>query len=139
MLQRLSASGWYVALATGGWGPSAKLKLRAANIIIDDDVLACADDGVSRADIVRLALERAEAWYNRRFDRVVSIGDGVWDVQTAMNLELPFIGIGRGQRADRLRDAGADVVLPNYRDFVAFERALESAVMPRSTEAGRRE
>ena len=132
MLGRIVDRGWFVAVATGGWGPSARLKLTVAELAIDDGVFACADDGRSRADIVRLARDRAEAFYARRFDRVVSIGDGVWDVQTAIELDMPFVGIGTGPRAEQLRVAGASVVLPDYSDIDAFVTALENAYHPSS-------
>ena len=117
MLGELPAKGWQIAVATGGWGPSARLKLSVAELAIDDAVFACADDGRSRADIVRLARDRAEAFYGRRFDRVVSIGDGVWDVQTAIELDMPFVGIGTGNARDQLRRAGASIVLAGLLRF----------------------
>ena len=130
MLSKLPMQGWQIAVATGGWGPSARLKLAFAELAIDDAVFACADDGRSRADILRLARDRAEAFYQRRFGRVVSIGDGVWDVQTAIELGVPFVGIGTGPRAEQLRLAGASVVLPDYSDLDAFFSALENARHP---------
>ena len=130
MLRRLGDDGWCVALATGGWGTSARLKLRAAGLAIEHPLLASADDGISRADIVQLARRRAESFYDRAFDRVVSIGDGVWDVETAGLLGLPFIGIAHGARRDRLRAAGASVVVPDYCDIEGFMLALESADVP---------
>jgi phosphoglycolate phosphatase-like HAD superfamily hydrolase len=130
MLQSLEQRGWDVAVATGGWGPSARLKLRVAELLIDDAVLACADDATSRADIVQLAHHRAEAFYRRRFDRVVSVGDGVWDVDTAVVLGLPFVGIGAGERASRLRAAGARTVLSDYSNLDAVWAALDSATIP---------
>ena len=122
--------GWRVAVATGGWGPSARLKLAAAHFEIDDAVLACADDATSRADIVQLAQRRAEIVHGCRFDRIVSIGDGPWDVATAAALQLPFIGIGVGPRADQLRAAGAATVLADFADVDAVERALDNAQPP---------
>ena len=131
MLERLATDGWCVALATGGWGQSARLKLRAARLEIDDAVLACADDGISRADIVQLARVRAQSFYGKRFDRVVSIGDGVWDATTATSLDLPFIGIAQHEKAERLRAAGAGTVFPDYRDLAQFISALTTAEVPR--------
>jgi phosphoglycolate phosphatase-like HAD superfamily hydrolase len=131
MLRRLTDEGWCVALATGGWGASARLKLRAACLVVDDALIACADDGQSRADIVEIARRRAESLYEKRFDRVVSVGDGVWDVETAAALDLPFIGIARGAKKMRLRRAGADVVFADYRDVEEFLKALETAAAPR--------
>jgi phosphoglycolate phosphatase-like HAD superfamily hydrolase len=43
-------TGWRTAVATGGWGPSARLKLRMAGIDLDDETFACADDAESRAE-----------------------------------------------------------------------------------------
>jgi len=133
MLERLASDGWRVALATGGWGASARLKLRAAGIEVDDALLACADDGVSRADIVQFARKRAESVYETQFDRVVSIGDGVWDVATAAALDLPFVGIATGEKAESLRRAGASAVYPDYRELTAFLSALASADVPRAS------
>jgi phosphoglycolate phosphatase-like HAD superfamily hydrolase len=131
MLERLGERGWAVAFATGGWGPSARLKLRVAQLAFDDAVFACADDATTRADIVQLALARAQSFYGRRFDRVVSVGDGAWDVETARALTLPFIGIAaNNEHAKRLRAAGASIVLPDYSDLDAFWKALDVAKSP---------
>lgn len=130
MLRRLATDGWFVAVATGGWGPSARLKLRAASLEIGDSAFACADDGGSRAAIVGLARRRAEAFYEQQFDRVVSIGDGVWDAETARAMGLPFIGIAHGAKADRLRASGASHVFSDYRDVDAFMTALMNAPVP---------
>jgi phosphoglycolate phosphatase-like HAD superfamily hydrolase len=47
------------------------------------------------------------------FERIVSIGDGYWDLVAARLLGLDFIGIGSGQAAERLKAAGARNVFPN--------------------------
>lgn len=87
LLVALRVAGWHVALATGSWGASARLKLAATGVADGDVPLASADDGRSREDIVRAAAERAgaplEAW-----GRAVSVGDGAWDVRTAATLGL---------------------------------------------------
>jgi phosphoglycolate phosphatase-like HAD superfamily hydrolase len=114
-----------VAVATGGWLASATVKLRAAGVEAAElPPMACADDAESREDIVRLAWQRAEAQAGITFDRVVSIGDAPWDVRTARSLGLPFIGIATGARAERLRTAGAQMVLPNFSDRAAVVAAL---------------
>jgi phosphoglycolate phosphatase-like HAD superfamily hydrolase len=126
----LASNGWRVSIATGCWRPSALMKLRAAGIDVDDALIACADDAASRADIVTASLKRAQNFYGCDFSRVVSIGDGVWDVATASELELPFIGVGRGDRRVRLEHAGARVVIEDYSDLTAFMSALERAPVP---------
>lgn len=129
-IQRILGDGWRIAVATGAWGPSARIKLGAARLEIDDTVFASSDDAISREEIVSLARKRAELIHGGAFDRVVSVGDGIWDVNTAANLGLPFVGIGRGERADRLRRAGAATVLPDFTDLDAVCRALDQAIPP---------
>jgi phosphoglycolate phosphatase-like HAD superfamily hydrolase len=126
----LEGDGWGVAFATGGWGVSARLKLRVARIPVREEVLACADDAMTRADIVQCAIARAERHYGCTFERVVSVGDGPWDVKTAAALGLSFIGIGTGDAADRLRQLGASTILGDYTDAGAFADALVSATVP---------
>lgn len=127
----LAAAGWDVSVATGCWGPSARIKLRAAGIDVPNALIACADDAASRADIVTVSRHRAVEFYGRDFSRVVSIGDGTWDVETAAILGLPFIGIGRGERAQQLRHVGATTVISDYSDLAAFTDALATARVPR--------
>jgi phosphoglycolate phosphatase-like HAD superfamily hydrolase len=130
VFEHLAASGWRVSVATGCWGPSARLKLRAAAIDVHDALIACADDAAARTDIVALSRERAAAFYGCEFSRVVSIGDGPWDVETAAALGLPFVGVGHGERAAQLRRAGAATVIQDYRDLSAFADALAVASVP---------
>jgi len=129
-IESLPAAGWDVAVATGGWGASARLKLQAASLAIDDAVIACADDALSRAEIIRVAIARAERRYGHRFDRIVTVGDGQWDATAAALLSLPFIGIGSGPHAEALRAAGATVVLRHYVDIEEFHRALATCRVP---------
>jgi phosphoglycolate phosphatase-like HAD superfamily hydrolase len=130
ILDHLRDAGWHIAVATGGWGPSARLKLETAGITIAEALIACADDALTRPEIVTLARARARTFYDRDFERVVSIGDGTWDVACAATLQMPFVGIGSGERASRLRDAGARAVVPDYRDITAFMDALTGALPP---------
>jgi phosphoglycolate phosphatase-like HAD superfamily hydrolase len=97
-LHRLRETGWTVAFATGGWGESARIKLRAAGIAFAGIPLACADDALSRA---------------------------------ARRLALPFVGIAAGEKADRLKVAGASHVLADL-DYRALRGALLRATVPRS-------
>jgi len=126
----LRAAGWDIAIATGGWGPSARLKLQAGRLEEPDLILACGSDAISREEIVRLARDRATSLHGVTYSRVVSIGDGVWDVRTAANLDMPFVGVGSGAREARLRSAGASVVLHDLQDRDEVLRALATAPVP---------
>ncbi|MBW4612882.1 MAG: HAD family hydrolase [Desmonostoc vinosum HA7617-LM4] len=78
-LQKLSV--WRVAIATAGWGESAKLKLQKAMLPIAGLPLASADDGLSRADTLNAAIFKAKNVYQvDDFEKIVFVGDGVWDV-----------------------------------------------------------
>jgi phosphoglycolate phosphatase-like HAD superfamily hydrolase len=126
----LGAAGWNVALATGGWGASARFKLTTAGIDHAGVPLGCADDGLSRAEIVRTALLRSIERYGGPFERVVVLGDRPWDVTTAVEVGLPFVGLGIDDKAEALRAFGARTVLRDYCDVPAVIAALDSAVIP---------
>lgn len=128
--ERLTARGWRLAMATGCWEVSARLKLTAAGIVAAGIPLICSDDAPQRVTLLRRAIERAGKGSQAPFDRIVSIGDGVWDVRAAIDVGVPFVGIGAGARAARLREAGATIILPDFSDPDTLARALEQAVVP---------
>ena len=112
-----------VALATGAWEASARLKLRAAGLDIDGLPLATSDDHPRRDEIVRRAIAKAEAG-SGPFEDIVSVGDGVWDLRTARALGIDFVGIASGEGAERLQREGAERVIEDFRDWETFMRFL---------------
>ena len=58
------------------------------------------------------------------------MGDGVWDVDAARTLSLPFVGVAAGARPERLRAAGAASVLPDLSSGVTVLATLEMATIP---------
>jgi phosphoglycolate phosphatase-like HAD superfamily hydrolase len=128
-VERLHADGWVIALATGGWGPSARLKLAAARLPADLPIF-CSDDAFERETIVSLARDHCVRAAGGAFDRVVSVGDGVWDVRTAGQLGLPFVGVATGAKAERLKALGASHVIPNL-EYTLLSEALIAAQVPR--------
>ena len=109
------------AVATGSWREAALIKQRAVGFELDGLPLATCDDSVRREGIVQSAIEKATEQYDLPNPlKVTSVGDGVWDVQTAARLGLPFIGIGSGQQATRLREAGAEHVIEDFTDLEGF-------------------
>jgi len=129
--QFVESRGWMKALATGCWQVSAEMKLRAANIRYEGVPGGFAEDGIPRESIVGAAITRSRACYQReQFERIVSVGDGVWDVRTAARLGLAFVGVGSGARADALRRAGARRVIADFEDIERFIELLEVAETP---------
>ncbi len=130
LFEALARHGWAVAIATGAWRRASELKMSAGGLRYAGVPMATSEDGPARASIVSAARVRAERLHGvERFDRVVSIGDGLWDVLAARDLRLPFVGIGRGARAHALRAAGVAVILQDYTDIGATVSALESATV----------
>lgn len=127
ILRELPSMGWTIAIATGGWGPSALCKLECANISISNISFACADHAFARLDIIRWALRGAVGVVKSSTIPVVYIGDGVWDIDAARVGGYGFVGIGHGDRAVLLAAAGSQVVLSDYLDRSKFEHALTSA------------
>jgi phosphoglycolate phosphatase-like HAD superfamily hydrolase len=132
MLEQLAEKrDWAIAVATGCWQASAQFKLRAAQISLHQNPAGFAEDGPARETIVRAAIARASQHYNRTsFDKIVSVGDGLWDVRTAANLGLAFVGIASEPRAETLRRNGARHVVPDFENPPRFFDYLEQAETP---------
>jgi phosphoglycolate phosphatase-like HAD superfamily hydrolase len=132
MLKRLRRENdWAIAIATGSRRDAVRLKMNAAKIESDDLPIASADDGLSREEILQIAAATALKVYNQpEFEKIVSVGDGVWDVRAAANLKIPFLGIGDEKASAKLRQAGANIVLENFDDYDLFLSSLESADVP---------
>ncbi len=131
LLGELPRRGWQVAIATGGWTPSARCKLARAGIPHETIAAAFACDARPREAIIRIAAHRAaERAGIVDFERIVYLGDGTWDVQACRRAAIPFVGVATGERAQRLRNEGAGRVLPDYRDVEAVANALASATPP---------
>ncbi|MBD2486956.1 DUF952 domain-containing protein [Aulosira sp. FACHB-615] len=123
---------WRVAIATGGWYDSAILKLQAADLAIHNIPLASSDDGISREDIINAAILKAKNNYKvEDFTKIVFVGDGIWDIKAARNLNISFIGIANHQAPEKLLDAGAKSVLQNF-DNCDFTKLLDTAEVPKS-------
>jgi phosphoglycolate phosphatase-like HAD superfamily hydrolase len=116
-----------LALATGGWARSAKLKLHTAGFNIETIAFASADDAPQREQIISMAHARAlERCGREAFDSVIYVGDGLWDLQASRRLGIPFIAVVSGDHAQRLRAQGADFILPDFRDYGRFLEMLQS-------------
>lgn len=136
-----ATDGWTAAIATGAWRESAVIKMRAAgmsDVLEGERAIPAAFAGrtsegaaAAREEIVGLAVERAAARAGvARFERIVCVGDGVWDLRTARRLGHGFVGVGQGRARERLLGEGAGIVLRDFADLGATMRALDGAVVP---------
>ncbi len=126
----LARAGWTCALATGGWERSARLKLAAAGLDTSTLALASSSDASTRTQIMQIAAARAQG-AGAVFERIVSIGDAVWDVRAAGELQWPFIGVATGNAATILRHHGATTILADFSDLSRVLIALAGAEPPR--------
>lgn len=104
-------AGSRLAIATGGWGVTARWKLRHSGLDALELPLASSDDAEQRTDIMRRARQRCGADAN---DRICYVGDGCWDLDASRELGWDFIGIAQGTSAERLRAAGARDVVADF-------------------------
>lgn len=104
-----------VAIATGGWGHTARFKLAHSGLARHALPVASADDAVAREDIMRHALDLLGEPITR--PGVTYLGDGPWDARAAAALGWAFIGIASGRRAAKLHAAGARSVHENFLDL----------------------
>jgi phosphoglycolate phosphatase-like HAD superfamily hydrolase len=120
LLSRLAYSAEHrVALATGGWRDSARLKMASAGLRYDDYPAASSDDALDRESIIRLSMQRAADRYGA-FGSAVYVGNGVWDARASRRVGIPFIGVATDGQAARLTAEGAARVFPDFRDTDLF-------------------
>lgn len=79
--------------------------------------MASSDKIEVREEIVQESIKKAESFYNTKFNRILSIGDGLWDLQVAKNLGLEFIGIGDKHRK-ALKEKGCKIHFNNPKELL---------------------
>jgi phosphoglycolate phosphatase-like HAD superfamily hydrolase len=82
-----------VGVATGGWEPTARLKLAHIGIAVGNLGFASSSDARARTDIMQLAAQRA--MHGGAFERATYFGDGAWDQRASATLGYDFIAVGR--------------------------------------------
>ncbi len=123
---------WAICFASGGWGVSSSFKLSTLGINAEEHAAAFGDIHLDRLTLVKSAIEAAKNHADvDQFEQIVSIGDAIWDVETAKILDLSFIGIASWVKPASLRLAGASHVIEHYEDYDHFELCLKEAEVPR--------
>lgn len=114
-----------LALLTGNFRTSARIKLEHFDLWSPFAFGAFADDASDRNLLVPVALQRArEAGHEPRAERVIVIGDTPLDVECAKAGGVRALGVATGSHtADDLRQAGADEV---FEDLTETERVLRA-------------
>src|SRR5262245_52363003 len=81
-----------VGIATGGWEPTALLKLEHVGIDIGKLGFASSSDASARTEIMRLAADRAMR--GASYARATYFGDGAWDRRASEVLGYDFVAVG---------------------------------------------
>lgn len=85
-----------ICYATGSMYLPAKHKLEKIGLNFTLDLLVASNEIEEREKIVEAAIEKSLKHYKvDRFERIITFGDGIWDLLTAKNLSLEFVGIGK--------------------------------------------
>lgn len=106
-----------ICYATGSLLEPAKFKLESIGVNYNENLLIASDNIYEREKIVSKAIENAKEFYSvKKFDKIISIGDGLWDLITAKNLNLDFIGIGLTNKKI-LEENGAELILENLTEL----------------------
>lgn len=109
-------------IATGGWKAPAQIKLQHVGIPSPPPYAAYANDMEHRAHILESAMALARA--EHAIDKVVYVGDAIWDVHTTRQMNIPLIGIRREGDHDILLQEGVPIVLSDYQDMDVFLKAI---------------
>ncbi|MHC4937963.1 MAG: outer membrane protein transport protein [Planctomycetota bacterium] len=126
VFERVASWGWDVAIATGNWLSTARVKFAWAGLRWRDVPIGCADDAPERADILRAAIRKAGG----DFDRVVYLGDGLHDVRAAREVGVGFIAVTAVRDPEPLRREGAREFLHDFADDDRLRTALQRASTP---------
>ncbi|MFK7757230.1 MAG: HAD family hydrolase [Flavobacteriales bacterium] len=111
-------------LATGAWKDSALAKLSALDVDLGGIPWAHAGPQRRRSDIVNEAVSRAKEYYQRAdFSSIHALGDGKWDLLTAQELNLDFIGMDL-LKTGRLVQLGAEKVIHEYSSLSDLKKLL---------------
>lgn len=102
-----------LGIATGGWEESAKLKLDAAGIEIEDLGFSNSSRFKTRQDILKDVIFQLSDDRDFEPTDIIYFGDGMWDMLTCRKMGIHFIGIDYDGN-QKLKDAG---VIPVFKDF----------------------
>ncbi|MEU1730078.1 haloacid dehalogenase-like hydrolase [Streptosporangium sp. NPDC020145] len=123
------------SVLTGTIRSNAVHKLKAFKLdrYVDFEVGGYGEEVYPKATLLQVAQGRARQKYGAAFDgtNTVLIGDSARDVQAAKIAGASMVAVATGRSLPaELREAGADVVLPDLSDPSAVVAAVESLTTP---------
>lgn len=127
--QLLGDDRFIVGVATGGWKAPAIVKLNFVNIPANQLIITGADGKETREEILKETITIAQTQYEN-IERIVYVGDAIWDITTTRNMNLPLIGIRYKGDLDFFYERGVEVAFKDYENSAAFLGAIFSAKVP---------
>ncbi|MFY7712088.1 HAD family hydrolase [Tenacibaculum sp. MEBiC07804] len=110
-----------VCFATGSILKPAYLKLEQAGVQYYPEVLEASNRVYTREEIVKSAINKAESYYQvDSFNEIISFGDGLWDVTTANNLNLHFVGVNT-KNVEDFEKTNVKYRINNWEEFDLFK------------------
>ena len=114
----MNETDYAVCFATGSLLIPALIKLKQANINFIPDLVEASNTIYRREDIIRSAMKKAKNYFQvDEFTTVISVGDGIWDLRTAGNLGVHFLGI----REKDIEDFRKEHIKSHIRDWSDFD------------------
>lgn len=113
----LKETDYAICFATGSLHRPAMLKLEQAGINFIPDLVEASNTIYSREGIVKSAMEKTKTYFQvEQFEHIISVGDGIWDLRTAKNLGVHFLGI-RNKNLEDFQQEGIKSHIADWNDF----------------------
>jgi phosphoglycolate phosphatase-like HAD superfamily hydrolase len=128
LIQSLFTDGYLLGLVTGNLEAIAWEKLRRAGLKGFFGFGGFGSDNSRRAELVGIALSRAQAVYGGNNNRpVILIGDTPLDIEAGKEAGVHTIGVATGKfNEEELRNSRADAVIGSFEPREAFYKILEN-------------
>ena len=123
----MNETDYAICFATGSLLEPALIKLQQAEINFIPDVIETASSFYTREEIVKSAIEKAKEYFQvDEFETIISVGDGIWDLKTAHNLGVHFLGIRNKNLEDfQQHNIKSHIVDWSHFDFQKIQTELE--------------
>jgi phosphoglycolate phosphatase-like HAD superfamily hydrolase len=113
----LEKTNYAIVYATGSFDLPARIKLEHCNLPFIDDLLVSSNIYETREQLLSESITKAQKYFNvNQFTKIIALGDGIWDLKAAQNMNIGFIGIGKVNK-ELLLNHGADIVFDDYSNY----------------------
>lgn len=104
------------AYGTGAFPKATVVKMNDARLPLIEEVLATSITSISRVGFVKEAIQKSKEYYQRDFNKIVAVGDGLWDLKAAQELKIDFLGVGLKNR-EVMQQHGCTHWVEDFRDY----------------------